>query len=99
MKKKNWSNPELKSSDAINTHETECTCGAVINGDISTFKASKHPCHKTGNGEHNDSGNHNQGVEQNGHVLSVGCTNSSHYDAQGNPICCCFKVASVDRIS
>ena len=99
MKKKNWSNPELKSSDAINTHETECTCGAVINGDISTFKASKHPCHKTGNGEHNDSGNHNQGVEQNGHVLSVGCTNPSHYDAQGNPMCCCFKAASVGGMS
>lgn len=94
-----WNKPEIKDSKVINTHETECTCGVVVTGDSVTFKAGKHPCHKAGNGEHNDNGNHGFGVEQNGHVISVGCTDLSHYDELGNPMCCCFKAASVDGIS
>lgn len=99
MEKKVWNKPEIKDSKVINTHETECTCGVVVTGDSVTFKAGKHPCHKTGNGEHNDNGNHGFGAEQNGHVLSSGCTDPSHYDAQGNPMCCCFKAASVGGMS
>ena len=99
MEKKVWNKPEIKDSKVINTHETECTCGVVVTGDSVTFKAGKHPCHKAGNGEHNDNGNHGFGVEQNGHVISVGCTDLSHYDELGNPMCCCFKAESVDGIS
>lgn len=88
MEKKIWSNPELKQAEIYKTDEVECSCGIVQSIERT---ASKHPCHKTGNGEHNDSGNHVAGVEQNGHVLSNGCTNRSHYDANGNPICCCYK--------
>ena len=50
MEKKVWNKPEIKDSKVINTHETECTCGVVVTGDSVTFKAGKHPCHKTGNG-------------------------------------------------
>ena len=69
MEKKVWNKPEIKDSKVINTHETECTCGVVVTGDSVTFKAGKHPCHKTGNGEHNDNGNHGFGVEQNGILI------------------------------
>ena len=56
---------------------------------IMTCDAPKHPCHKTGNGFHNDNGNHVEGVDQNGHILSVGCTDQNHYK-DGKPICCCY---------
>ena len=85
--KKEWKNPELTLLDSKETNETECTCD--IGGGI-VKKADKHPCHKTGNGQHNDNGNHGDGVDQNGHVISVGCTDLSHY-VDGVCICCCYK--------
>ena len=56
-----------------------------------TLYADKHPCHKTGNELHNNNGTHGFGVDQNGHILSNGCLEKSHYDAYGNPICCCYR--------
>lgn len=61
--------------------------------------AKKHPCHKTGNGFHNNNRNHSAGVDQNGHIPSEGCTNPSHYTngdiINGVCICCCHSPASV----
>ena len=92
---KKWNNPELLSLGVENTFEGDCTCSVVGTIDGSTtFKAEKHPCHKTGNGWHNGSGNHNNGVEQNGHIPSVGCTNEGHYDNDGNIMCCCYGVSA-----
>lgn len=87
---KEWNKPELLSLGVENTFDGNCTCSAVGSADDwSTLKANKHPCHKTGNGEHNDSGNHTEGVEQNGHNLSVGCPDTTHYK-NGKVICCCY---------
>lgn len=86
MEKKKWINPELKNMDSVHTHETECTCN--VGGSPLTKDSKKHPCHKTGNGEHNDNGNHTGGVDENGHVPSVGCTDPTHYE-DGVCICCC----------
>ena len=88
---KKWEKPELNLLEAIETKTTECTCN--VGGGL-TKKASKHPCHKTGNGWHNDSGNHTAGVENNGHVASIGCTDPNHY-VDGVCICCCYDPANV----
>ena len=88
---KKWNKPELLSLGVENTFDVDCTCGVVGSiGEASTFKPEKHPCHKTGNGEHNMEGNHTQGVVQNGHILSSGCTVDAHKDKDGNPMCCCY---------
>ena len=81
MEKKLWSNAEV----------VELGVESTFTDEIEICKASKHPCHKTGNGEHNDSGNHVSDVDQNGHVLSVDCTDLSHYNNENNLICCCFN--------
>lgn len=86
---KKWETPVIENLKLKDTLETECSCSVVVG---TTRTPHKHPCHKTGNGLHNDSGNHVAGVEQNGHFLSKGCTEPSHYDAQGNPICCCYQL-------
>lgn len=78
---KKWNKPQIFTLGVENT----------FTDDIMTCNASKHPCHKTGNGLHNDSGNHVAGVEQNGHIFNNGCPDLSHYDANGNPICCCYR--------
>ena len=92
MNMKKWESPSVSELHVKDTHETQCDCGVVsIQGDVMTTDDKKHPCHKTGNGQHNDSGNHVAGVDQNGHVLSTGCPNTNHYDSEGNPICCCYK--------
>lgn len=80
---KKWNKPKISTLGVEDT----------FTYDITTCDASKHPCHKTGNGQHNDNGNHGAGVEQNGHVISVGCPDPTHYDAYGNPICCCYVQA------
>ena len=89
---KKWETPVIEHLELKDTQETECSCSVVVVGGdgVSLAKAIKHPCHKTGNGWHNDSGNHVEGVEQNGHVLSSGCPDPNHY-VDGKPICCCYK--------
>lgn len=79
MEKKLWSNAEV----------VELGVESTFTDEIEIFAASKHPCHKTGNGEHNNSGNHVGGVDQNGHVLSDGCPDPDHYK-NDQPICCCY---------
>ena len=91
---KKWETPVIENLKLKDTLETECSCLAVgAREGISLAKDNKHPCHKTGNGQHNNSGNHTAGVEQDGHVLSVGCKIPEHFDGQGNPICCCYQLS------
>ncbi len=85
MEKKSWNNPKLLELDTIKTETEECTCTAV-NGVFNTLmssngKAQKHPCHKTGNGEH--AGEHSG----EGHVMSVGCPDHGSS-------CCCYNVGT-----
>ncbi len=93
---KKWETPSLSKLELRDTNEIECSCSVVYEqAGVALINASKHPCHKTGNGEHNNNGNHGFGVDQDGHVLSVGCTNPAHYDGNNNPICCCFVPQSM----
>lgn len=89
---KKWESPSVSELHVKDTHETECSCNVVqTQGEVMTIAAEKHPCHKTGNGEHNNSGNHTQGVEQNGHIPSVGCPDPTHYK-DGKSNCCCYQL-------
>lgn len=88
---KKWETPVIENLKLKDTLETECSCLAVgAREGISLAKDNKHPCHKTGNGQHNNNGNHGNGVDQNGHVVILGCPDPSHYDEAGNPRCCCY---------
>lgn len=86
---KKWEKPVIENLKLKDTLETECSCpfGAA---NPNTKDKNKHPCHKTGNGEHNNNGNHGFGVDQNGHSVSIGCTEPSHL-VDGVLICCCYE--------
>lgn len=81
---KKWNKPELLSLGVENTFDVDCTCGVTSStNDWDTFDSKKHPCHKTGNGLHNNNGNHGAGVSQNGHVdTSEACL--------AHDYCCCY---------
>ena len=89
---KKWNNPELM---ILGVEDTEDTCDGnhyVIIDGIMQIDSNKHPCHKTGNGEHNNNGNHDgdggnnvANPGQQGHVVSVGCPD--------HKFCCCYALS------
>lgn len=88
---KKWNKPQLLSLGVENTFTGDCDCSIGGFGSDSVGAYAKHPCHKTGNGDHNDNGNHgedngNGGIAnpgQNGHVISTDCTTHT--------FCCCYN--------
>lgn len=99
MEKKNWSNPELRQAEVVDTHATECDCGAVgatfgSNGN-NNGNNNKHVCHSTknhGSNEHN--GDENTGRN---HWWSQNCPEPSHHidgDLTKACMCCCYSANS-----
>ena len=86
MEKKNWSNPELRQAEVVDTHATECDCDALNEqGDINFIGKDGHPCHKNENNpSHNVKDDVDVPGQGKGHVKSVGCP--IHGDK-----CCCYS--------
>ena len=81
---KKWNNPELM---ILGVEDTEDTCDGnhyVIIDGIMQIDPNKHPCHKTGNGEHGGNDDVDVPGLGKGHIATT---------CKAHEYCCCYGLS------